>query len=118
MDRSAFCGRWTGCDFILVDMSMGSKLLDESGELVAEFREILPQFTAEIREDGSFDINENYDLTGRWIKNDDGIGLIPDEDYEKLVASGLSDEEIAMPCTIEDGILVANLGPYIIKFEK
>ncbi len=118
MESSAYIGKWTGCDFILVDMSLGGKILDEKGELVPEFREILPQFFAEIREDGSFDIFENTDVTGRWIETEEGLGLIPDEDYEKLIAAGMTDTEIAMPCTIEDNKLIINLGPYIIKFEK
>ncbi len=118
MDKSVFLGKWTGCDFILIDMSMGAKLLGEDGELVPEFREILPQFFAEIRPDNTFDICENGDITGRWIETDEGIGLIPDDDYEKLIAAGMTDTEIAMPCTIEDSKLTINLGPYIIKFEN
>ncbi len=118
MDKAYFIGSFKGVDVTLVDMSLADRILDESGNVHPDFIEYIKEFTLEVKEDKSFEMQEQKSISGRWIDTDDGIGLIPDEDYEKLVELGMSDLEIAMPVTVDgDGVLV-DIGPMKYKFVK
>ncbi len=118
MNKDFFIGSWKGQEFILVDMDIAGSVLDENGEVSEKIKGILPSFFVNINEDGTFELEVDKAYAGKWIELEGALGLIPDEDYEKLKRDGFTDEEIAMPFTQEDNILIGDLGPYKIKFVK
>ncbi len=116
MDKTFFIGKWTAVDFILVDMSLAGRILDENGKLNEDFKAFLSEFYVDIKADNTFELQENSLHTGKWIELESGLGLIPDLDYEKMKKDGFSDEDIAMPFVQDGDKILGDLGPYKIVF--
>ncbi len=118
MNKDFFIGSWKGQEFILVDMDIAGSVLDENGEVSEKIKSIVPTFFVNIKEDGTFELEVDKAYSGKWIELESSLGLIPNEDYEKLKRDGFSDEEIAMPFTKEEDKLLGDLGPFKVRFVK